>query len=167
MYSQNEKQMELQAAQNLAYALMRQHGLIPGWSFEFDNSLNRFGVCKYRPKVISLSRNLVKLNGEPEVRDTILHEIAHALTPGDHHGRAWKLMCIRIGAKPERCFKREDKEAPAGRYQAVCGGCGTVHHRHKKPQAIEGRKVSCRCQSNVPWAVRHLLVYKDTAILRY
>ena len=79
--------MHLIDARNLAWDLMRQHGLADlGWRFRFDHARRRFGSCKYREKAITLSRPLTLLNGEAEVRDTVLHEIAHALCPGDGHG---------------------------------------------------------------------------------
>ncbi|HYO07513.1 MAG TPA: SprT-like domain-containing protein, partial [Tepidisphaeraceae bacterium] len=81
--------MNLYAARLLTRSLMNQHGL-SDWRFDFDHARRRFGSCRPRQKLITLSRHLVFLNEEPEVRDTILHEIAHALTPGDGHGRRWK-----------------------------------------------------------------------------
>lgn len=91
---------------DLAVGLMRQHGL-NGWTFEFDNAKRRAGVCRYRCKVISLSRHYVRLNADnyEDIRDTILHEIAHAIAGFKAaHGPAWKAVCRRIGAKPERCY---------------------------------------------------------------
>jgi predicted SprT family Zn-dependent metalloprotease len=96
--------MELHAAEMLARTLMDQHGL-RGWTFGFDRAARRFGACFWRRKHISLSWKLTRLNSEAEVRDTILHEIAHAMTPNDGHGEKWKATCVAIGAKPERCYK--------------------------------------------------------------
>jgi hypothetical protein len=60
---------------------MREHQLLPKWSFQFDSAKLAFGKCNFTDRVISLSRHLVELNNEAEVRDTVLHEIAHALAP--------------------------------------------------------------------------------------
>ena len=95
--------MNLYAARDLALALMRQHGL-HDWTFRFDHARRRFGSCRPRRRLITLSRPLAFLNEEAQVRDTILHEIAHALTPWDGHGRNWKRKCIEIGAEPRRCY---------------------------------------------------------------
>jgi hypothetical protein len=70
-----------------------------------------------------------------QVTDTILHEIAHALTLGDGHGYAWKRKCIEIGAKPERCYTNKDTVFTM-RYQAICGGCNAVYQKTDKPKAI-------------------------------
>ena len=80
---------------------MQQHGLsAQGWRFQFDHARRRFGACRYGRKLITLSRPLVLLNPEAEVRDTILHEIAHALCPGDGHGVRWKQKCREIAPAP-------------------------------------------------------------------
>ncbi|MFT3788465.1 MAG: SprT-like domain-containing protein [Tepidisphaeraceae bacterium] len=104
--------MDIAAARTLARSLMDQHGL-KQWAFGFDRAARRFGVCRPSLKQISLSWKLTLLNSEGEVRDTILHEIAHALTPGDGHGAKWKAACVRIGAKPVRCYTDATVVSPA------------------------------------------------------
>ena len=92
-------------ARTLAWDLMRLYGLADaGWRFRFDHARRRFGRCDYTNRRITLSRPLTLLNAEPEVRDTVLHEIAHALCPGDGHGPRWKAKCREIGARPVRCY---------------------------------------------------------------
>ena len=152
--------MNLMTAYNLAYDLLKEHGLYQkGWSFQWDNAKSRFGVCKYRSQVIGLSKPLTLANDETQVRDTILHEIAHALTPGAGHGPEWKRMCIKIGAKPERCYTEEDTNVIAGKYRAVCGGCGKTFNRHKK--VPRGRRMACLCQNHIKdWSKKKLLEYK-------
>ena len=40
---------------------------------------------------------------EEEIKDTVLHEIAHAIAGGNHHhDRVWKDVCNRLGCKPSR-----------------------------------------------------------------
>src|SRR4051794_7171378 len=103
--------MNLYAARDLAITLMRQHGL-SDWTFRFDHARRRFGSCRTRLKLITLSRPLTFLNDEPQVRDTILHEIAHSLTPGDGHGPAWRRKCAEIGANPRRCYGDDEVISP-------------------------------------------------------
>lgn len=93
----------------LATELMDQHGLIEkGWSFDFDRAKRRFGYCSYKEKKISLSADLVELNDESHIKNTILHEIAHAIAgPKAHHSRKWKYVAYQIGANPVRCYSSE------------------------------------------------------------
>ncbi len=140
--------MNLYEARNLARSLMAAHNLT-GWTFTFDHARRRFGACSPTRKRITLSRALTLLNGEGEVRDTILHEIAHALTPGDGHGRQWKAMCLRIGARPVRCYTDAHVTSPPRRVaplQIGCPACGWWHNRHR----LTRRKLICKtCRTGV------------------
>lgn len=153
--------MDLLHAQVLAEQLMKQHGLIEkGWVFRFDRGLKRFGVCKYGRKVVGLSRHLTLLNERHNVEDVILHEIAHALVgPGKGHGMEWKMMCMKIGARPVRCYSSDRVTTPKLKYHAKCGGCGKEFQKarlHKK-----FTKYSCKCQTHKPWSERFLLEFKE------
>lgn len=124
--------MTLKEAQELAIGLMRLHRVPSDWSFTFDRSKVRFGKCNYRKKQISLSKYLVDLNDEEEVRDTILHEIAHALAPrGAGHGPVWKSLALSIGCNGQRCFGQEIAR-PAPKYQGCCPSCERVIYRHRR-----------------------------------
>ena len=124
--------MDLIKAQQLAEKLIRKHKLdVKGWTFVYDNARRRFGCCKYRPKVITLSKYLTHLNDEKEVRNTILHEIAHALTPGHHHDWVWKAKAKEIGCTGDRCYSSKSVTTPESRYIAICSGCGHTHKKHR------------------------------------
>jgi predicted SprT family Zn-dependent metalloprotease len=131
--------MTLNQAQELARDLMRRHKLPPDWSFTFDNSRVRFGKCNYHKKQISLSKYLVELNGEDGVRDTILHEIAHALAPrGAGHGPAWKSLAMSIGCNGRRCYGQEVTR-PAPKYRGTCPACKQVIYRYRRTVVACGR----------------------------
>lgn len=97
--------MELTAAQTLAHSLMNEHGLdCIRWSFQFDNAKKRLGLCTYSTKTISMSRYMVAYSDEEAVRQTMLHEIAHALLPTRDqwgqkvgHGPLWKAKAKSLG----------------------------------------------------------------------
>jgi len=152
--------MILLHAQQLAKQLMNEHGLTEqGWRFEYDTAKIRFGVCRYGSKMIGLSQPLTLVNNEAEVRDTILHEIAHALTPGHYHDAVWKAKCREIGCRDERCYTKDNTVTIAGKYRAVCGGCGETYERMKRVR--RGRRTACICQSKIKnWSKKILLEYK-------
>jgi len=134
--------MDFNDAAALAESLMAEHGLRrKRWVFCFNRGKRTLGLCDYTRKRIVLSRYFVAHNDEAAVRDTILHEIAHALA-GERagHGPKWRDVCIRIGAKPERL----DHEAvmPQGHWRATCPGCGAEHRRFRRP--LLGRTYICR-----------------------
>lgn len=111
--------MDIREAEILARQLIRKHGL-EGWTFSWDAAKTRFGACHFSSRRIQLSRPLVELNDHPTVRDVILHEIAHALAYRQHgargHGRIWKMICVQIGARPERCYSSRNVKTPLGKW---------------------------------------------------
>lgn len=95
-----------------ARTLMDEHGLHE-WTFRFSAAESRLGECRERERLIRLGRRHA-VNGDPRaVRDTILHEIAHALAGAKAgHGPAWKAVARRIGATPKaRAEEGEDARA--------------------------------------------------------
>lgn len=106
--------MDLHEADALARALMAEHGLASSWTFAFDNATRRLGQCDSTTRQITMSRHFASEADQEQVRDLILHEIAHALTPGAKHGLLWKAVAQRIGATPLACaenpFSQSDTE---------------------------------------------------------
>jgi len=131
----------------MARSLMNMHGYghVP---FEFNRSVRSLGKTTFegRPDVtgahriikMGLSRKFVELLPEDEIRDVILHEIAHMIVGprpvGGAHGPVWKATARRIGAKPNRCATPTAK--PVGEFTLLCdkGHKGGVYHRH--PQRV-------------------------------
>lgn len=127
-----EAKMNADYAMAMAKELVDLHGL-QGWGVYFDRAVRRLGACHYRTREISLSLPFVVRNDVAIVRETIMHEIAHALAgPGAGHGAAWRAVCRRIGAKPQRCCDAGSVELPQGKYSAECGGCRKKFHKHRK-----------------------------------
>lgn len=150
--------MELSQANALADALMETHGVKEkGWKFQFDRASRRFGCCNYRRSVISLSRALTQLNDEAEVRNTILHEIAHAIVGrGVGHGPVWKAKHIEIGGDGQRCYKW-NVHVPEKRYTATCLTCNQVCQYAVNRGAACGR--CCRKYSNGRFDPKYKFVY--------
>ncbi len=131
--------MDLAKAETLARELMTQHGLfgpmrfdVPqvffGWKFKFDTARKRFGCCFWGTRTISLSRPLTAIGKEEDVRDTILHEIAHALVSPNHgHDRVWRRKALEIGCNGNRCGITKNKLERGG----WIGHCPNPEHKHR------------------------------------
>lgn len=99
--------MELEIAQTLCEELMSQW-LSKRWKFSWlkDNRkrVSMYGECNKRKRLIRLSKIYVEQAPDEAIRNTCLHEIAHALNRSkkSSHGKSWKRWCLKVGAKPIR-----------------------------------------------------------------
>jgi predicted SprT family Zn-dependent metalloprotease len=124
------------AAVRLAEGLVAEH--LPGWRVRIDGARRRLGACDHARATIALSRHFIALNGADEVRETVLHEIAHARVGRDAgHGAHWRAEARRLGARAERCAG-PDVVMPMPRFVGVCPSCGATVQRHAR------RNVACR-----------------------
>jgi len=101
--------METKDAQTLAEDLMKQHG-VENYSFSFMAIRKKFstsGRCNWKKKTIQLQPTFVELNTENIVRNTVLHEIAHALRPKHGHNKFWRSTAASIGCTGLRCYGKE------------------------------------------------------------
>lgn len=129
--------MNLRDAKRLAKDLMTQHGLTAmGWSFCFDRAVKRLGLCKYSTKTISVSRDLTRLNPDTQVRNTLLHEIAHALVGVNHgHNETWRSKAVSIGCNGQRCTDSVVKAVP--KHKIVCGVCLASWDCFRRPRGLD------------------------------
>lgn len=133
--------MDLKDAEALALRLMKRFRLLT-WQFGFNRRKRSLGLCRYTERRIELSTHFVIGHEEAEVRDVILHEIAHAIAGHEAaHGPFWRAICEAIGARPERCG---NVKMPAGRWQAVCPTCRQEYDRIRRPPRSQ-RYVCPRC----------------------
>lgn len=118
--------------QKEARRMMREHGL-RGWGFEWNNHKTSAGICNYTREIIALSRLYAEARSWENTRNTILHEIAHALAgPEAGHGPKWRAIARAIGCNAERCFS-DYNSANFARYIGTCG-CECVHGLHRAPK---------------------------------
>lgn len=94
--------MNLLKAKELCEELMGIYGLGKVWRFKWIRAWNTYGRCSKITRTIQLSKHFVEVNDESEVRNTILHEIAHAKCHKSGHNKFWKAWCIKLGARPIR-----------------------------------------------------------------
>jgi hypothetical protein len=86
--------MDLSSAEKLARKLMERHGIHKTWRFLFDDSPSAHGVCHYNVGLITLHPKVV--GDDVMVMSVLLHEIAHALTPGHGHDVVWHAKVIDL-----------------------------------------------------------------------
>ncbi|SEE84337.1 SprT-like domain-containing protein [Ruania alba] len=145
--------MHLDDVADLGRRLLTAHGLHE-WTLTFDSARRRAGLCRYDRRTISLSRHLMPLLDEVAVRDTLLHEIAHALAgPRSGHGPRWREIAVSIGASGQRCLPA-DAPAPPAPWEGTCRA-GHVHRRYRRPS----RPLACaRCARR--FAPEHLITWR-------
>jgi predicted SprT family Zn-dependent metalloprotease len=121
---------------------MNEHGL-GGWALQFTNRKGVVGTCVYGTTTINLSVPYIRLNEWTALRQTVLHEIAHALVgPGHHHDNVWKLKMIQLGARVETCASAQHYVMPKGKYVvARCNHCGYEVRRDRRAPLTKPRKL--------------------------
>ena len=86
----------------LTQHLLRTHGLTDrGWRFVHATPRGLDGYVLHETKTLAVSETLHKLNNARVVRDTVVHEIAHALVgkSSDPPGQKWLAKAKRLGMK--------------------------------------------------------------------
>ncbi|MCL3777474.1 MULTISPECIES: SprT-like domain-containing protein [unclassified Actinomyces] len=117
--------MEIPAVLALARALMQEHG-VGDWGLELDRARRRAGLTDHARHRITLSRALMGLYDETEVRETVLHEIAHARVGARHgHDAVWRAEAQRLGASGRRLVPRGAPQVE-GRWRGTCPAGHTV-----------------------------------------
>jgi len=141
--------MTINQALSLAKKMMNNYTELRYWSVNFNRRKRAFGICDYSKNQIELSAILVPVMTDSAIMDTIIHEIAHALTPGNGHNKVWQMKCIELGGDGKRCggsdkytdgvVGQQILQEKLAKYTLVCPVCGKKSHKSRKPT----RAVSC------------------------
>lgn len=121
---------DLLAVRREAEVLIATH-LDPSWTFAFDNAKRRAGACDYARQRITLSRYLTARYDDETNRQTLLHEVAHALAGARAgHGAVWTRTARGLGYTGGVTHHGETATELAP-WVGVCPA-GHVAYRHRK-----------------------------------
>lgn len=150
--------MDTIIAKQMAEQYMDYYGL-HAWKFKWDRAVKRFGQCSFNTRTISLSKPLTEVNDVANVKDTILHEIAHALAGYDAgHGPKWQKIAVELGANPSS--HNEGNDVPA-RYSLVCKNCGYSKSRYRRTSTKYACTRCCNRYNGGRYSDQFALTYID------
>lgn len=114
------------------------------WELRFSKARRNLGSCDCARKRIYVSLEYMKENPFPVLKDTLLHEIAHALqfrkSGYTDHGDQWKELALQVGCSPRRCAPAGEVEVPKGKYAGICPSCDNITYFYRKVK----RRYYCR-----------------------
>jgi len=130
---------------------------LDGWTVNFNGRIKRaVGKCKPGKKRIDLSKTwFIDYSDEiedAELKDVILHEVAHALDYSrrgtSDHSRKWKRCAREVGADPSRTTDGIPQKliAKVSPWKRECPKCGWETYYHSKPTA--GGKLCPECHKD-------------------
>lgn len=140
--------MKFGEIRTLAATLIDDHLPGAGWMFDFDNAKKRVGCCKHGKKLITISRHLADQLSESEIRDVLLHEIAHALVGVSHgHNQVWKRKALEIGCNAQRCCHVDVSHLCD--YHGECLDCKKTYSWTRKPKYPISGYICPHCKSHL------------------
>ena len=121
---------------------LNEHGL-SHWHIRTAAHMHILGLCDHKTETIFLSIHHLDTHPEPEVENTILHEIAHALvSPGHAHDEVWQAKAREIG----------------------CTSVNAVSHLSFSPEMIDAVRSGATVEVTFETEVIHRPKYKVTRI---
>jgi hypothetical protein len=134
--------MDIETLEAKAKQIFQEQKLL-GWALEYKDGNRSFGECCYRLKKVYINRYYALVGPEEHVMDTFLHEVAHALTPGEKHNAIWKAMARKLGCS-DKVTCGDGHLLPPKKFQAVCPNCKRLYGQNKRPLGTFGcSKAGC------------------------
>jgi predicted SprT family Zn-dependent metalloprotease len=83
------------------------------WRIKLNGRISRaLGRTNFMSREIEMQKDFVRNGTREEIKDTIMHEIAHALVGSNHnHDSTWKAMALKLGALPAPAKQVSEKVA--------------------------------------------------------
>lgn len=120
--------------------LLVEHG-IAGWTVGFDNADSRAGQCNFTAQRISYSVLFMLTATKQERLNTMLHEVAHAITGPNHgHDADWESNFVALGGNGSAFAYASSESYTEDRYLwiGVCPTCGDRTGFHAAPEDVWG-----------------------------
>jgi hypothetical protein len=95
---------------------------LPDWHIEVADLQSALGLCDYERKTIMIDKSRFWLLSWEQLKEIILHEVAHALCPGHGHDEVWKAKAIEIGCSGQQFARYNLKKIKDDAYQVLYEG---------------------------------------------
>ena len=127
-----------------AQSLFNRYNL-EGWKLKCVPMIDKVGLCSYNERTIYLSSYF--LQGAncnyAKTKKALMHEIAHALTPGHSHDDVWKRMCQKLGGDDRLAATMNE---PNMNWSLYCKSCKTRFETKTYP----GSNLMCgKCRTTI------------------
>ena len=124
------------------------------WRFRFETATGRAGICRYTTSTIALQVTYVLRAPWDDIRDTLLHEVAHAIVgPGHAHNAVWQTAARRIGCTAKRCSTVTHS---LKRWIGQCLLCRDRWFRQRLTAKVRQRSLCPRRRSRIAWRINAL-----------
>lgn len=158
--------MKKETMEKRIVALIKQYAP-RGTKFEWSRTQSWLGDCnydynedtkRYSNFKIRISYPFASINEWSVVRLIVLHEIAHALTPGHNHDEAWREACLSIGGDGLGQYLVDedggDIRSPKAKWLGVCPVCGNKITRMRLTKDERHRFFCCDWDRKMIWIKR-------------
>ena len=140
--------MSMREVYNTLRDKMREHGVLGRYRLGLSLSVRYGGMCYYHPKFITISALYAMKATKADIIDTILHEIAHALTPGHGHDMQWRRAAWQIGCSGERCHSTKIR---AHNWEGYCNCPGKVFTKVRLTERTKMFSYCTSCGETIEW----------------
>jgi len=136
---------------------------LQNWTLVQNKRKTALGVANFRKKTIEISSVLSICVSLEEMKDTVLHEIAHVLAGLQAgHGPKWRAACRKIGAKAECCHLVKTSDIlHTFAYLLTCPNCKVQTGVHRVTHKT--RSYICKRCVHATGEHHHFEIVKKTA----